>query len=957
MHQSAQLKFKAMTTALTQTTRLNKHLLRQISEHIGIREAIPAELEALFESISASYDMLEKACEKKQDPELELLFSNIQEVIFSVDMGAYTVLQISQACEKVYGYTIEEFKANPNLWFEVVVEEDKPVIKANDPVMHAGQAFEQEYRIVHKNGSIRWVMSRITPTIDSNGRLSRIDGITSDITERKNQEQRLRISEAHLQASQQIAKVGSWQVTTEQGNATFIEWTDETYRIFGYTPREVPVTMELFFSHLPAADREMVRAAFEISTTSREVYNMEHAIVRKDGQQRIVSSRGEVVTGTGNGNVRKIIGTVQDVTEQKKTEETIRSKEAHLKASQHIAKVGSWEVEIKNLEGIDGNSLQLSDTIYQMYGYDPGELAADPNFFFSMMHPEDQQLVYAAVEEAVKTGRPFDIEYRIFRKDGFELVVHGRGEIYYDLLSGAPLKIIGTTQDITDRKKAELSLKQVEANLRNILENTDTAYFLLDPHATVVSFNPLASQLVQEETGLVLQAGQNYIDLMPEDRKSYVRNAMEMVLKKKETQFYEVSRSLPEGSGKVLSLSMHPILNENKEVLGLSVGARNITEQKHAQEQLRLSHERYELVTKATRDVIWDWHLQEDKIYRSESFEDTFGWVNEGSDSSGNSWTGRVYEEDRERIAACIRSYLKDSGAEMWKAQYRYYRANGELANVHDRGLIIRDKNGIAIRMVGAMRDVTQEKQLEQERDKMTIDLVQRNNALEQFAYIVSHNLRAPVANIIGLTDMVQHSDLDPETFSECLNSLATSSTLLDRVILDLNDILHVRLKANVEREHVSLGDIVSDIQASISQLIRENRVEIRTDFSQAGELQSVKSYLYSIFYNLISNSIKYRRPAVPPVIDIKSTQTATHLQVTFKDNGLGIDMAANAGKVFGLYKRFHQNIEGKGMGLFMVKTQVEALGGKIRLQSEVNKGCEFTIELPVRLEAVAGDR
>ncbi|MBK9016545.1 MAG: hypothetical protein IPM82_22095 [Saprospiraceae bacterium] len=107
-----------------------------------------------------------------------------------------------------------------------------------------------------------------------------------------------------------------------------------------------------------------------------------------------------------------------------------------------------------------------------------------------------------------------------------------------------------------------------------------------------------------------------------------------------------------------------------------------------------------------------------------------------------------------------------------------------------------------------------------------------------------------------------------------------------------------------------------------------------------------LKSYLNSIFYNLISNSIKYRQPDLAPVIEIKARLVQNKLTLTFKDNGLGIDLDKKSEQVFGLYKRFHpETAEGKGMGLFMVKTQVETLGGKINVASEVHKGTEFNIE------------
>jgi signal transduction histidine kinase len=143
----------------------------------------------------------------------------------------------------------------------------------------------------------------------------------------------------------------------------------------------------------------------------------------------------------------------------------------------------------------------------------------------------------------------------------------------------------------------------------------------------------------------------------------------------------------------------------------------------------------------------------------------------------------------------------------------------------------------------------------------------------------------------------------------------------------------------------VVFSDLVNDIKFSIKNLVDKYAIEIKYDFSEANEYFTLKPYLYSIFYNLISNSVKYRRPDIETFIKVESHRIKNMLQLVFTDNGMGIDLEKNRDQVFGLYRRFHPDIEGKGMGLYMVKTQVETLGGKIYIHSEENKGTRFTIE------------
>jgi signal transduction histidine kinase len=160
----------------------------------------------------------------------------------------------------------------------------------------------------------------------------------------------------------------------------------------------------------------------------------------------------------------------------------------------------------------------------------------------------------------------------------------------------------------------------------------------------------------------------------------------------------------------------------------------------------------------------------------------------------------------------------------------------------------------------------------------------------------------------------------------------------------DINKTLQIKNELKEKKEIIFFSKLVSDIVDSIGNLIDKDNVQINPDFSVVDEIFSIKAYFHSIFFNLITNSIKYAKPGETAQIEIKSKTENGKIILIFKDNGIGIDLNRNGGKVFGLYERFHAHVEGKGIGLFMVKTQVEAIGGKISIESEPNKGTEFTI-------------
>ncbi|HEY4323441.1 MAG TPA: HAMP domain-containing sensor histidine kinase, partial [Mucilaginibacter sp.] len=247
-----------------------------------------------------------------------------------------------------------------------------------------------------------------------------------------------------------------------------------------------------------------------------------------------------------------------------------------------------------------------------------------------------------------------------------------------------------------------------------------------------------------------------------------------------------------------------------------------------------------------------------------------------------------------------------------------------------------------------ANKDITETKVAALERERITADLIQHNQDLEQFTYIISHNLRAPVANILGLSEMLKEHELDLAAKMEVLERISVSTKNIDTVIQDLNHILQAREMVNEKKEVVYFNDLLAGIKTSIHNIIVSEKVQFDCDFTGVESIFTIRSYLYSIFYNLTSNSIKYRRPGIAPVISIRSNKLKDKIELHFKDNGKGIDLNKNAEQLFGLYKRFDTTMEGKGMGLFMVKTQVEALGGTIKIKSKLGDGTEFVILLPV---------
>jgi len=261
------------------------------------------------------------------------------------------------------------------------------------------------------------------------------------------------------------------------------------------------------------------------------------------------------------------------------------------------------------------------------------------------------------------------------------------------------------------------------------------------------------------------------------------------------------------------------------------------------------------------------------------------------------------------------------------------------IANSHgkNRGFVLANKDITAIKLAGL------------EREMFIADLLQRNKTFEDFTYIISHHLRAPVANIIGLGQILEIIGSYSDEQEVVIQNMLSTVKSLDQIVRDLNMILRVRGHINETKEMISLSVIFKEVEAALQLMISENNIQIECDFTAGNNIDTVYNYIYSIFYNLLLNSINSRRVNILTVIHIETIRTKGSVELIFKDNGTGIDLEKNGPDLFKSYRGFDDSVVGKGMGLFMVKTQVEALGGTITVKSELDKGTAFRILFPVQ--------
>lgn len=487
--------------------------------------------------------------------------------------------------------------------------------------------------------------------------------------------------------------------------------------------------------------------------------------------------------------------------------------------------------------------------------------------------------------------------------------------------------------------------------------------------------------------------------------------------------------------------------------------------------EIKESNERYDIVAKATSDTIWDWQIENDSFIWNKGIEVVFGYKKEEVGTTSKWWFDRIHPEDSLKMSVKLYSFLEQR-TEKWQDEYRFQCADGSYKYVFDRAFLVKDANGKPIRMIGAIqditkqkeeeqrlrlletvitqtkdavmitdidtsknaipniifvnsaftdmtgypaeevigkspeiffgkksdilefeklktaiqqykecfvetisykkngeefwinfsmipvtdkegehshwisiqRDVTEEKEKEKEKEQLIRELTQNNKDLKQFSYITSHNLRAPLSNLTGLLNLIEEINIEDPELKEIISGFSKSTHLLNETVNDLVKVIIIKDNPSIKNENVLINDVFENVFNQLSFLISVNKPILKIDLDNVTILDINKSYLESIFLNLLTNAIKYKDPNRQLKVYITTKIIDDKLIITFKDNGIGIDLEKNKDKIFGLYQRFHNHPESKGLGLYLVKSQVESMGGTISVESTVGKGTTLTI-------------
>jgi PAS domain S-box-containing protein len=332
-----------------------------------------------------------------------------------------------------------------------------------------------------------------------------------------------------------------------------------------------------------------------------------------------------------------------------------------------------------------------------------------------------------------------------------------------------------------------------------------------------------------------------------------------------------------------------------------------------------------QIIWTANPDGNLDYYNQHWFDYTDMTLEQTLGW----------GWGPVLHPDDLER---CIKVWTESvNTGKPYEIEYRFKRAADGVYKWHlGRALPMRDEDGNIVKWFGSCTDIDEYKR--------ALDLESKLSQYEDFNRIVAHNLRGPAGSIGMMLDMIAESE-DEADKADLFEMLKESSRILNGTLDELMNVLEIRLSKKIEFNECDVSEIISGVSKMLNGQILSKKAIINTDLN-VPIIHFPKIYLESIVYNMISNSLKYSNPDIPPVISITSSKAEGKTVLRFKDNGLGIDLKKHGANMFQLSKVFHKGYDSKGVGLFMTKTQIETFGGSITVESEPYVGTEFVITL-----------
>jgi PAS domain S-box-containing protein len=588
-----------------------------------------------------------------------------------------------------------------------------------------GEIFEYETRVRRADGDYRWMFHRKVPLHDANGNIVKWYGSSLDINERKTAEEALRISQAYLAEAQNLSHTGSW-ANAATGEPRY--WSEECYRVLGFDPTELLPSLATIFQRIHPDDRAAMREQLDRAIRDKADFEVEMRIVHPITGIRNIRSTGHAVVDT-RGDLREMVGTVIDITEQKRAEEAIRRSGAYLAEAQRLSHTGSFGWRVSSGE------IFWSDETFRIFECDPSSKPTI-EFILSRVDREDHDMAQQQIDGALRNGEGFDFEHRLQMPDGS--VKHVRVTARPSKDNAGDVEFVGAVTDITERKTNEERIRRlVEAGILGI--------FFATVEGGIVEANQAFLQLLQYDRQDLVSGRLRWTDITPAEWRERDERSMAEFLAAGVFQPYEKEYFRKDGSRVPVLVGGARMQSPNEGV----VFVLDLSEQKRAEEKIRRSESYLAEAQRLSQTGSWAWSPDDDIRYWSEECYRVLSFDSRDGLPRFEQFFQRIHPDDQAGFRELIETAIREKAE--WETDYRIVHPGGAIRDIHVVGHPVLSTSGHLIEFVGTVIDVTERKQAEEERRRSEMEFRQMLDLTPQVVAVYGPNSERIYANRVAL--------------------------------------------------------------------------------------------------------------------------------------------------------------------------------------------------------------